>query len=322
MNQSRQILEIMRQKDQWVKTPELKLQINMRDTNNNQFWLQKLLKELRFFKLRDRFNQEYHLNVMSGQKSQFMDQLYSKLDKTFRVENIKETGLDPAGKEKASKDWVLWSTLNLDLFTKDGGSTTWEMEWANLLIQITRLNTAYGWMINSWMVCMLLKMGLSNIKEIGEMDLMAVAFMVTIDILNTVILVQLILRRITHHWHWMLLKDRSNRNKGKFKSQLRRQQELKLINTIIWKLHRWDNSIRSLLMSKETEHNIILAKIYSTGRIYLLGNISKMLKTNREVKIQILSIKEPKIWVLKIIKVKEISSIFIDEWALIRLRLN
>jgi len=79
----------------------------MRDTNNNQFWLQKLLKELRFFKLRDRFNQEYHLNVMSGQKSQFMDQLYSKLDKTFRVENIKETGLDPAGKEKASKDWVL-----------------------------------------------------------------------------------------------------------------------------------------------------------------------------------------------------------------------
>jgi len=44
------------------------------------------------------------LNATTGQKNQFTDQLYSKLDSKFKVENIKVIGLDPAGKEKADKD--------------------------------------------------------------------------------------------------------------------------------------------------------------------------------------------------------------------------
>jgi len=82
---------------------EPKLQNRTRDTNN-PFWLQKHLKELQFSKLREWFSLECHSNATTGQKNQFTDQLYSKLDSKFKVENTKVIGLDPAGKEKADKD--------------------------------------------------------------------------------------------------------------------------------------------------------------------------------------------------------------------------
>lgn len=90
----------------------------------------------------------------------------------------------------------------------------------------------------------------------------------------------------------MILEDKISMKNEKFQSQLRRQQELKLINMIIRSLFPWDNSIGNLLMSQETEQCFILAKINSLCRIFLHSNMPKTLETNKEVTIQMLNIKE------------------------------